>query len=517
MTDLVSGKMSLFVMPNGRTNGVGTNLQVLSLARHAMTGRTKNNVPTTEQEFFTDEFGIIRVSRIFAGPPSGLDAFSLNIRRAVEESYLDKRTKAQDDFPIWRMFSPCVSRDNPQGWLNGGQLEYFGVNRITGGGSETDGPTNDGSNPVVTETKPVSSSYSLLFLPLTISNLTDTANAENVTDLLDILVINDPVPSGCTTAYRGPGKHIMTVQQADTGVAAEVFYSVDGGGSWALMSAAPFAADEHISHIIGRITTGNKMRVAVGRGTTDAGNAAEIAYGDITFGAEGTITWTAVDVGANTGDIITMMAQPLPLRAYYATDNGTLHVSTDQHESNSQIYSGNQINCAAKGYGSGCTDIWFGGATNTLLVERNAGGSVSARVGPSGGGAFTALAMANDGLLFAGNGTSLYVSLNQGENAGGWASIKNFGTNHIIKEIFLPEGDPYNIYVVVDDAAPGNGEFWHSNDGGNTWNQLTEVTNGGYNAGAASIESPNEFWICGDDDGSNGVVHKIVPQTGGCS
>jgi hypothetical protein len=516
MTDLSAGKMTLFAMPNGRVGGIGTNLVPLSLSRYGLTGRTKNNVPTVDQEYSNNRFGQIVVSRTFKTPPSGLDTFNLTVRKAVEESYLDKRGKAQDEFPIWRAFSPCVTRDNPQGWLNGGQLEYFGSNRVTSGGTETDGPVVDGSDPIVTETVPVASKVYLKLLPMTISNLTFT-DALNVTDLTGILVINDPVPGGCITAYRGPGKHIMVSQQADTGVPAEVFYSVNGGGSWAAMSSNPFGNDEHIGHIVGGITTGNRMRIAVSRSLTDVGNPAEIAYGDITFGAEGTITFTNVNVGANTGDIITMMAQLFPLRAYYGTDNGTLHVSTDQHESNSEIASGlAQINVAIRGYGE-CEDVWFGGDTNTLLVERNLSGSVSARVGPSGGGAFTALALSSDGLLFAGNGQSLYVSRNQGENAGGWSEVKDFGAAHVVKNIFLPEGDPYNIYCVVDVTTPGSGEFWHSNDAGNSWNLVSVVTNGGYNGAAASIESPNEYWICGDDDGANGVVHKLLAQSGGCN
>lgn len=515
MPDILSERMALFVMPNERTAGIGSDLQPLSLRRHSMTGRTKNNIPGVSQEYATNQFGRIEIVRTFKDTPGGLNQFNIVVKRATGDSFLQRMEQEQKVFPVWRMFSPCTSLDNPQGWLSGGQLEFFGATRIISGGSETDGPVSNGTSTWVTETKPVANEYDILFLPLTISSLTFD-DALNITDLRGILVIQDPIPENCISAYRGPGKHIMVVQNADTGVAAEVFYSVSGGGAFATMSSNPFGADEDISHIVGGITTGNRMRIAVGRGTTDAGAPAEIAYGDITFGAEATITFTSVAVGVNNGDIITMMAQLFPLRAYYGTDNGDLYVSTDQHESNTLIASpGVQINVAIKGYGE-CDDVWFGGASNALLVERGRTGNVSTRVGPSGGGAFSALALSNDGLLFAGNATSLYVSSNEGENAGGWALVKNFGANHTIRNIHLPKGDPYNIYCSVDDSG-GAGEFWHSNDGGNSWNQLPETTNLGYFQSVANIDNPNEFWIAGAANATPlGVVEKITASNSGC-
>jgi hypothetical protein len=112
--------------------------------------------------------------------------------------------------------------------------------------------------------------------------------------------------------------------------------------------------------------------------------------------------------------------------------------------------------------------VYAVGASNVILKEVNKSGSFVALVGPSGGGAFSAIVQASDGLLFAGNGQSLYVSNNDALNTGGWTSLKDFGSNHVIEEIFLKKGDSNHIYVVVDDTTPGNGEFWHSNDGGNS-------------------------------------------------
>lgn len=89
----------------------------------------------------------------------------------------------------------------------------------------------------------------------------------------------------------------IAVADADVGLTANVWFTTDGGASWAAGSADPFAADEHIvggPHVleIDRDTT----RILVGRGSTDVANPLEVAYTD----NDGT-TWVNVDVGSTNG------------------------------------------------------------------------------------------------------------------------------------------------------------------------------------------------------------------------
>jgi hypothetical protein len=58
--------------------------------------------------------------------------------------------------------------------------------------------------------------------------------------------------------------------------------------------------------------------------------------------------------------------------------------------------------------------------------------------------------------------------------------LKDFTASHEVREIFLPEGDSNHLYLVVETGS--GGEFHHSNDGGNSFNRLTVVTNPSYNA-----------------------------------
>ena len=64
------------------------------------------------------------------------------------------------------------------------------------------------------------------------------------------------------------------------------------------------------------------------------------------------------------------------------------------------------------------------------------------------------------------------------------------------------------LRVVVDDATPDNGEVWESEDGGNSWRPVTELTNQGYNA-AYLFQDIDKMLIVGDASGGTGVVHLL--------
>lgn len=132
-------------------------------------------------------------------------------------------------------------------------------------------------------------------------------------------------------------------------------------------------------------------------------------------------------------------------------------------------------------------------------------------VGPTGGAAFTAVTVANDGRIYAGNGTAIYLSDNGALNAGGWTSLKDFGANKKVVSINCAGGtkagggDSQLLRVVVDDTAGGTAAVWESVDGGATWKQVDALSNTGYNASFWSPSDENLAFIVGDA----GEVHKI--------
>jgi len=515
---ITQDKVVLMHQPGGKPGGVGTGLSPLSIDRHGFTGKTDNTIPGRGQTYGRDGWGRFRIKVSYKETPGGLLTGTIEYEKTNEIDFLEKRSRDESEFGIWEMYAPCARLDNPFGWLNGGRLDYYGRMFVTGA-NFGDAPSREATGEPVVTNMPVSWEYTITLLPLRISSLT-WADAENSTNINDIAGLVEANPNNCVAGYAGPDEHFYLATDADTNTTANVLYSANGGSTWGATSADPFAADENISAIVARLTT-ERFRVVAFRGTADAANPAECTYADIDFGAEGTTTWSAVDIGATNDDVVLTAAWLFYNRMYAsvgaAASEGEIWVSQDQGESWTQVFDGSTaINVIVKGYGEDCKDVYALGASNLVLRERNNSGTFETLVGPSGGAAFTAAAFSNDGLLFAGNGTSLYVSDNEALNTGGWSELKDFGSNHAVVEIFLPEGDSNHIYVAVDDSTPGNGEFWHSNDGGNSWNKLTEVTNQGYNAGYASVEDPNLYIVVGDVSASYGVIHKVSPSQSGC-
>lgn len=514
---ITQDKVVLMIQPNGKPGGVGTGLEPMSIDRHGFTGKTNNTIPGQGQIYGRDAFGRFRVKVVFKETPGGLNTGTIEYEKEQKIDFLEKRAKDESRFGVWEMYAPCARLDNPYGWLNGGRLDYRG-NMFVTSQSDGDAPVREASGQPVVSQVPVSWEYNLTFLPLQITSLTPSI-AENTENINSITSLVDPNPNNCVAGYRGPDQHMYVAGAAGTGAPAEVIGTRDGGSTWTATDTQPFGNDEAIAEIRARLTT-TQFRLIAARLTTDAAAAAEVAYSDQDFGDEFTTVWTNVDVGATNGDVIVALEWLFYNRIYAAVgavgSEGEVWVSTDQGESWSEVYTGTTvINGFAKGYGDDCKDVYAFGASNLILREVDNSGTFETLVGPSGGGAFTAMAAANDGLLFAGNGQSLFVSNNGALNTGGWSELKDFGASHVVQEIFLPEGDSNHIYLVVETGS--GGEFWHSNDGGNSFNRLTVVTNPSYNAAVNSSEDANLFYVVGDANATpNGIVHKVSPSATGC-
>ena len=516
---ITQDKVVLMHQPLGKPGGAGTGLEPLSVDRHGFTGKTDNTIPGRGQTYGRDGWGRFRIKVSYKETPGGMLTGTIEYEKTNQIDFLEKRARDEGEFGIWEMYAPCARLDNPFGWINGGRLDYYGRMFITGA-NFGDAPSREATGEPVVTNMPVSWEYSITLLPLAISQLT-WDDAANLANLNDIAGLNEANPNNCIAGYAGPDKHFYIAPEAATGVTATVLYSADGGSTWAVTSADPYIADEHISAIVARLTT-EQFRVIAFRGVADAG-AADAAYADVSFGDEGTTVWTVADmVGSTVGDV-TLAAEWLFYNRIYASvgvaaSEGEIWVSSDQGETWTQVFDGSTaINVFMKGFGEECRDVYALGASNLILRERDQSGTFETLVGPSGGAAFTAGAYSNDGLIFAGNAQSIYVSDNEALNTGGWTSLKDFGSNHVPVAIFLPEGDSNHIYVIVDDTTPGNGEIWHSNDGGNSWNMLTESTNLGYNAAYHSFEDPNFYIVVGNiNAGARGVIHKASPSVSGC-
>ena len=513
---ILQNKVNLFIMPEGLDAGKGTGLQPMSIDKHSMTGKSNATIPGRGQDYGYDVYGRIRVKNTFQEAPGGLFTATIEFDKTVDIEFLEERERDQAEFGIWEQSSPCGRRDNPFAWIDGGRLDFHGKMTISGfnGG---DAPARDGTAAPVVGSADVTWEYDIKLRPLSIDSV-GPAIATNQENVLGIFGIKEPKVPGCAPGYQGPDEHLWIISAADTASDAEIHFSEDGGSIWTQMTNQPFGTGEDIADGAVMMLAGSEARVVVGNGTGTT--ALQIAYADIEFGNVAAATWTVVGLNAVAADYVSRVGWLWYNGLYIAggTSGDDLWLSTDQGETFTQVVvgSGDQINAIAKGYGQDCEDVYIAGANNLIMVDRGRSGTFAALVGPSGGGAFTALAINNDGDLFAGNGQSLFVSTNKGLNAGGWTSLKDFGSNKVVVDIFFPMGDSNHIYVVVDDTAPGAGVLWHSNDHGNSFRAVATLTNGGYNRGYKSEEDDNLYYMVGDVQGSYGVAHRATPTTLGC-
>lgn len=333
-------------------------------------------------------------------------------------------------------------------------------------------------------------------LGVSISRVT-TASDQNGMFLLNI----DRPLKDRTKGYRGPDQ-VLYYGIDDTGAApGEVWVSINAGATWAAITTdpTPWADNVGIDNGVYNFVSDTQFRLLVSRETV-AATAPGFAYVDMTFGSEDVAaSWTQVLIaaGADT-EVVEAMLWEEASRLYIASA-GDIYLSTDLGETDpgAAIFTGG--NAIAKFFYDNDMNVWAIAAANAIIVElANARGAFVTRVGPSGGGAFTAIARADNGVLYAGNGTAIYRSTNEARTAGGWTSSKDFGANHIVTNIFPVKGSSEIVYAIVSDGTANLGDVWRTTNGGVDWTQVTTTANKGYTDAVASKVDPNLFYIIGD-------------------
>lgn len=363
----------------------------------------------------------------------------------------------------------------------------------------------------ITQTIPFTGEgYAVLFAA-TLSALTTTETAD-----ANQAVIVDWGKDACGSGYVGPDKIFYIGCDAASAATANILYSNDKGANIAATSADPFTTNEHASYMLVIPKSDTQFRLIAHRITTDAGNPAENGYADVTYGDEGTTSWTNVNIGSNNGDIITAAFAAGPQNIFAAVDDNKIFRSTDQGESYTQVWSGsNQVNAFAKDDSTGF--LYAAGASNLLLRSTDDGASWSAITGPTGSNASTAIRVGNDA-IWLGNGQSIFrTEAKKPSAANQWTSAKDFGSNHVVRTIDVKgrptginSGSSQLVEAVVNDTSGNEGDVWKSFDGGVTWEEVTNVTNSGYGFAAFSKNDDGFCIIPGDDNGTTAVIHKYA-------
>lgn len=488
MTEIIKqNRLGIWVQPNSA-------FTAMSLLGVDSSGTDDWVEPGTDKapQIGVDRFGrFVNVTSNLT-PPGDYPSTTIQVYQKDAIAFLKRRFDEQGEFYLQRRYNGCLPLDNPTGWT---WLQHLGrtivTQRTTGGG-----PALPATGNAVVSPAAVKGEYVVEWVKGTIASQT-TGEAEQ---LNSVTMITDL--SGCA-GYPGHDKILYTAANAGSGATANIYATNNAGSTWTVLGTDPGAADEHLGFLAYSFINTTQFRLLVARTSTDAGNPAEIWYGDFTIGAETTApTWTSVNVGSTNGDVIQGLAW-LFYDRIYAAAGGDIFISSDQGATfGSTIYSGSTaITDFAKSPVDG--SVWAVGASNLILREANRSGTFNTKTGPSGGGAFSAVTVANDGTIFAGNGTAIYRSSNGAINTGGWTSLKNFGTNRTVHRIRCGGGSRANggdsqlIMAAVGRSTGGASEFWLSADGGATWEQITGLPSANILDAVFSDVNETNAYFCG--------------------
>lgn len=440
--------------------------------------------------------------------PGDLPTATIQIYEKAALTVLENMVTRQCPLNFQLRMVACGPLDNPFIWdkivaFSKGQLTTY---------SPGDGPALefDGSN--MTASGAISFEKVLFLVRTGLSGLT-VGSPATTEDGLSIAGMPQEDCNECGTGYPGADKILFL--GLDGGAAApQLMVSDDGGSTWTPTTTDPFAVGETIDFVVAKFVDKDVIRVIIATGTTDVAAKAKISYADLVIGDLATVSaWTdtTIDGGTN-GDVITAMLWARHDRLYLATDANDIYIDEHQGEDGTQLasYSGsNQIDALAMSQ-DGKT-VFAAGAANLILRESNRNGIFAVRNGPSGGGAFTALAVAEDDTLFAGNGQILYKSTDGAGQAGNWTELKDFGAGYTVTNI-KPLGGLSNYLRVVVTAA-ADGQVWESVNGGNSWREITPLTNGGYSDAYFSEKDPNLAYVVGLVSGG-ATLAQILQPTG---
>lgn len=465
---------------------------------------TLNRIPTVSPIFGRQADGTFGILIDISAAPGDFDSFELMF---LEDDASENRLlqMLRDLRPIYfqRLTYACPPTNNRSLWKT---LEHFKV--VPDSGSLGASPNRDGSDSSIESRVAVKVLESTRLYRTSLSGLT-TTEAEPIACVDGLKFPND-----CLSGYPGADKILVFGADAGSGVVANALYSVNGGSTISAFTTdpSPFTEiDRHIVDVVTSIISETQFRVVYFAGTVAAVKA-QWAYQDFNI-ADSSLTaasWNQITIAATaaTDAMETAIWYPDLGRGYVAAA-GDIYVSTDNWETDPGAASYSGANAFAQFGRDEDNNVWAVGAANTILRElANNRGTFSARTGPTGGGAFTSIAFADDGTIFAGNGTSVFKNTDKANSTGAWTSLKDFGASHSVIALQCKNGTSQCLRAIVDDTTPGVGSVYESEDGGNTWRLVTETANDGYNEAYFSTD-PNKAILVGDDVGSLGVIELL--------
>lgn len=450
--------------------------------------------PGRDSQFVQDENTNPVIAVAAETPPGGLPNFTLNFFEQYAKNYLRIARERGDKIAVQQRFHQYGILTNPTAWT---KLHHYGEGLAgdeTRSGAQIDysGEGLRGSIPVTFET-----SFEFIRPILTALDLPDV-----VADAIDVVFVSEIIKDN--VKYPGADLIGFVAMQAAAAASAKLYVTSNGGGSWEASDADAFGSGEDMTAVVYKVVNPDTgIRIIV-----QNGSAAEIAYADVNWSDPTATTWTTVSTTGN--------GQSLGWRYYkellISTASGVF-ISKDAGESiDSQLSSNTNVNGFSYAPAHPALEpyVYMWGDSNTILRKKLGSDTVDTMSGPSGGGAFTALSVAIDGTIWAGNGQKIFRSSDGASTAAGWTEVKDFGSNKTVVGIGPVKNDPQVLQVVVDNTTPGTAEAWVSADA-DTFEQITALTNDGYNAAYFSPHDPGFVVIVGDDDTTEPIIQKLSP------
>jgi hypothetical protein len=266
------------------------------------------------------------------------------------------------------------------------------------------------------------------------------------------------------------------------------------GGAWSVVTADPFVGGEDIAGVVCFKMGRNTTRILVARGTTDAGNTAEIAYSD-----DGGATWTSVDVGSTIGEYVKSGHALQALDQYHiwlGTDGGRIYFSADggvtwTKQEDAVISSSDVMGLSMVDEEHGFV-VYTGGQ----IASTGDGETWSAKT-VSGSAVATDIHALSEYFVWVSGTDGLFYSMDGGDT---WASrdTKNIAAIDFLNELFG---------IFVEGSASGG--VYVTINGGYSWDALPAVTNSGYTD--VKIISTKLAYVLGKVSNATGFLGKISP------
>ena len=343
---------------------------------------------------------------------------------------------------------------------------------------------------------------------MTAGRMTTTeVNAAN-----DLIFVKENLCGECSNRYE-EGTIGMAVCDAVGAGTANVLYTLNSGDTWTACAADPFAADENVVAVTYVWLTGKIIRFIVARGTTDAGNPAEIAYTDFNLETDTAIgaAWTQANVGSTNGQFF---FGPKSLYAhnrqniwgvagagfiYKSGDGGVTWVT----QANGNLTTDDYYVITAV---PGSKNILFAvGENNAFAKTANGGTTWSTATGPSATDELLSLWAVSEKILFAcDNAGDVWASYNGGISWARVTSFTGFGVGQARAIQFMRNG--VVGFLLTNNASPV-GTIHITRDCGRSWEALPALTNVGLNA--LDVVRSNLVYVAGEPQSSLALLAKV--------